>query len=69
VRLSDKPYRFATGLVDIHEIANKEKKVPLEWINETHTGMNEQFLTYARPLIQGELTPYYVDGLPYHITL
>ena len=69
VRLSDDPYRFSTGLVEIDKIANYEKPVPLEWINEAHTGMNAEFLAYACPLIQGELPPFYVNGLPYHITL
>ena len=31
--------------------------------------MKKEFLTYARPLIQAELTPVYIDGLPRHIYL
>ena len=53
----------------ISEVANLEKKVPLEWINETHTGMTEDFLAYVVPLVQAELTPIYVEGLPRHIYL
>lgn len=68
-RISDKPYQCKTGVVDVNKIANFEKKIPLEWINETHTDMEQAFLDYARPLIQAELPPFYVDGLPYHITL
>ena len=29
--------------------------------------MGPEFLQYARPLIQAELTPVYIDGLPRHI--
>ncbi|MBQ8319967.1 MAG: 6-phosphofructokinase [Clostridia bacterium] len=68
VRLSDKPYQCTTGTVEIERIANFEKKIPVEWINSTHTDMLPPFLDYARPLIQAELPPFYVDGLPYHIT-
>ena len=69
VRISDKPYQCTTGVVEIEKIANYEKKIPLAWINDTHTDMMTSFLDYARPLIQAELPPFYVDGLPYHISL
>lgn len=68
IRISDKPYQCKTETVAIEKIANYEKKVPIEWINETHTDMMPAFLDYARPLIQAELPPFYVDGLPYHIS-
>jgi 6-phosphofructokinase 1 len=48
-------------------VANYEKKVPLEWINESRTDMLPEFLAYARPLIQAELTPIYINGLTQHI--
>ena len=53
------------GVVSL--VANLEKKVPLSWMNENHTQMTEDFLDYARPLIQAELTPLYIAGLPHHI--
>ncbi len=68
VRISDKPYQWTTGTVEIEKIANLEKKIPVEWINETHTDMLTPFFDYARPLIQAELPPFFVDGLPYHIS-
>ncbi len=52
---------------DIHEIANVEKKVPTEWYDNKKKQMKKPFLDYARPLIQGELTPIYKDGLPVHL--
>ena len=66
-RISNDPYQCTTRLVDIHQIANFEKKVPLEWVNSYRTDMEPTFLQYARPLIQAELTPVYIDGLPRHI--
>ena len=43
--------------------------MPLDWINDYRTGMKPEFLAYARPLIQAELTPVFIDGLPRHIYL
>ena len=68
-RISNAPYQCTTELHPISEVANLEKKVPLEWINADHTGMMPAFLSYAQPLIQAELTPIYVEGLPHHIYL
>ncbi len=66
-RLSNDPYQCTTEPHDVHEVANFEKKVPLEWLNDSHTDMRPAFLDYARPLVQAELTPVFIDGLPRHI--
>ena len=66
-RISNSPYQCTTELHPISEVANLEKKVPLSWMNNNHTQMTEDFLDYARPLIQAELTPLYIAGLPHHI--
>ena len=68
-RLSNDPYQSTTDVKDIHKVANFEKKIPLEWINESYTDMLPVFHQYARPLIQAELTPIYINGLPRHIYL
>ena len=68
-RVSDYPYRTSTSVYDIHKIANVEKMVPREWINEKGNGVTEDFIRYARPLIQGEFAPIVVDGLPVHLRL
>lgn len=68
-RISNSPYQCTTQLHPISEIANLEKKVPLEWVNEDHTQMKQEFIDYAYPLIQAELTPIFVGGLPQHISL
>ncbi len=68
-RLSNDPYQSTTEPKDIHKVANFEKKIPLEWINESYTDMLPVFHQYARPLIQAELTPIFINGLPRHIYL
>ncbi|MBQ9265789.1 MAG: 6-phosphofructokinase [Bacilli bacterium] len=68
-RISNAPYQATTTLVDINEVANYEKKIPLEWITEDHMQMKHEFIEYALPLIQAELTPIFVAGRPWHIKL
>ncbi len=68
-RVSNEPYMCVTDVYDVHKIANVEKKVPREWINEEGNGVTEAFISYVKPLIQAELTQIIVDGLPHHITL
>ena len=68
-RISDDPYLCVTDIYDVHKIANIEKKVPREWINEAGNYVTSEFINYVRPLIQAELTPMMVDGLPRHLRL
>lgn len=68
-RISDDPYLCVTDIYDVHKIANIEKKVPREWINEEGNYVTAEFMSYVRPLIQAELTPMMVDGLPRHLRL
>ena len=63
----DNPYRITYSTFDIHDIANIEKKIPNEWYDNKNKTMNDKFLEYARPLIMGELTPIYENGLPKHL--
>ena len=57
-------YECKTKLFNLSEVANFEKKVPLEWINEAGNGINQGFIDYALPLIQGENTRATEHGLP-----
>ncbi len=66
-RNNTKEYSISTNIYDIHNIANIEKKIPLEWINTKENQMNKEFLNYARPLIQGELLPIFKNGVPTHL--
>ena len=66
-RTSNDPYKCVTDVFDIHDIANVEKKIPAEWIDEENHQMKDEFIQYARPLIIGELLPIYKDGVPTHL--
>ena len=66
-RVSDDPYICVTDIYDVHKVANVEKKVPREWINEAGDYVTPEFVNYIKPLIQAELTPIMVDGLPRHL--
>ena len=67
-RVSDDPYMCITETHDVHQIANIEKKVPLEWITEDDF-VTDDLIHYIRPLIQAELSPIMVDGLPRHLNV
>lgn len=66
-RLSDDPYQSGTEVKDVHKIANDEKLVPREWVNEEGNYVTDEFVNYVRPLIQGDVSPVMVDGIPRHL--
>ncbi len=66
-RVSEEPYICVTALEDIDKIANDERVVPRGWINEEGDYVTDEFVAYARPLIQGALQPVMVNGLPKHL--
>lgn len=57
-------YTCQTKLFDLASVANYEKKVPLEWINQEGNGVTQDFIDYALPLIQGENHRPLENGLP-----
>ena len=69
IRVSDEPYKVEYSSVDIAEVANLEKKVPLQWINEAKNGVTEEMMKYLRPLVQGEMSCRYKDGVPDYLVL
>jgi len=58
LRGGDNPYSCTTGLVDLEAVANAEKLVPAEFINEAGNDVTRAFVEYARPLIGGPLPAY-----------
>lgn len=66
-RFSDDPYQSGTAVKDVHKIANDEKVVPRKWVNKDGTYVTEEFINYVRPLIQGDVAPIMVDGIPRHL--
>ncbi len=67
-RVSDDPYMCITETADVSKIANIEKKIPLEWITDDDY-VTQDLIHYIHPLIQAELSPIMVDGLPRHLKI
>ncbi|MDR1620074.1 MAG: 6-phosphofructokinase [Clostridiales bacterium] len=57
-------YQCNMKLMDLADVANTEKKLPMEWINEAGNGIKKEYIDYALPLIQGEPKRPLADGLP-----
>ena len=62
-------YVCKTKLLNLTDVANTEKKVPLEWIVPTHDNVTKDFVDYALPLIQGEPKLPKQDSLPRFVKL
>jgi 6-phosphofructokinase 1 len=69
VRLQSEPYKWTTDIQSLDDIANVEHRIPREWFSEDGFLPNEKFLTYARPLILGEVKVPVEGGLPKYVTL
>ena len=69
VRKSSKPYRWVIGHVPLAEVANKEKKVPRDYIRADGFGITAACRRYLEPLIAGEAYPPYRDGLPDYVRI
>ena len=67
-RISDVPYVVRYDEGDLSQIANKEKKVPLEWITKDGTDVSEEMLVYLRPLVTRPTSGIQEFGLPKYFT-
>ena len=68
-QMVDGKYSCAYRLLPLESVANYEKKVPMEWINDAHNGLKQEFISYVLPLIQGEANVPKVDSLPRYAKL
>ena len=57
-------YGIECALVDVNDVCNKEKTVPLEWITDEGSNLSQEFIDYAAPLVMGECERPMKDGLP-----
>ena len=57
-------YEIEYKLLPLELAANTEKQVPKEWIINDGTGISDEFVKYALPLIQGDCNMTKEDGLP-----
>lgn len=68
-RVSEYPYLCTTSSHDVSQIANKEKKIPLNWIGEDGISVTQEFIDYVKPLVGEELLPVMIEGVPKHLVL
>ena len=69
VRKSSKPYRWTIGHVPLAEVANREKKLPRNYITGDGFGITDACRRYLEPLVAGEAYPPYRDGLPEYVRI
>jgi 6-phosphofructokinase 1 len=70
VRTSDAPYRWKIAPAPLAKIANREKKMPKNFISRDGFGITAAARRYLAPLIHGEAPlPYGKDGLPRYVRL
>ena len=63
-RLSDKPYKWKIESASLSKVANVEKTLPKGYISKDGFRITDKGLNYLRPLIQGESSISYKDGIP-----
>lgn len=63
-RVSDSPYEIVYESAPIAGIANIARSVPTEWINARGNDIEQPLYDYLRPLIAGEVTLSYINGIP-----
>jgi 6-phosphofructokinase 1 len=62
-RVKGDEYKVKYGKQPLKDIANIERVIPPTMINEDGNGVTQEFIDYALPLIEGEHTPKYLNGL------
>lgn len=68
-RISNMPYAVSYDYAEIKNIANEAKSVPREWINDAGCDIEQPLYDYLFPLIQGETTVSYKNGLPAYLSV
>ena len=68
-RISNNPYRVEIIPCPVQDVANKEKKFPVEWISPEGNNVTVDALNYFLPLIKGEPVLKYKNGSPMHFRI
>lgn len=68
-RISTKPYIVEYGTQNVSVVANQEKKVPRNWINDAGNDVTQEMLDYLRPLVKGSPQIPEKNGLPNYIQI
>lgn len=66
-RTDNAPYTIAYDYAEIAGIANEAKSVPVGWINERGNDVTDELVDYIRPLIKGEVSLNYENGVPVYM--
>ena len=66
-RVSNDPYQWIIEPEKVSLIANQAKTIPLEWITPEKNDVTPEMESYLRPLIIGEVSLQYKDGLPMYL--
>ncbi|MBA2689740.1 MAG: 6-phosphofructokinase, partial [Burkholderiales bacterium] len=66
-RLSNAPYRWKIGVAKLADVANREKKMPANFITKDGFGITANCRKYLAPLIAGEDYPPFKNGLPDYV--
>lgn len=66
-RMSNDPYQWIIEPENVALIANQAKTIPLEWITPEKNDVTPEMEAYLRPLIIGEVSLQYKDGLPMYL--
>lgn len=66
-RVSNDPYQWIIEPENVSLIANQAKTIPLEWITPEKNDVTPEMEAYLRPLILGEVSLQYKDGLPMYL--
>ena len=66
-RVSNDPYQWIIEPENVSLIANQAKTIPLEWITPEKNDITPEMEAYLRPLIIGEVSLQYKDGLPMYL--
>ncbi len=69
IRKQNTPYKWKIGSISLSKVANIEKKMPRSYISSNGMYITKKCYEYLYPLIQGEATQPFKNGIPEHCSL
>lgn len=63
VRTQAQEYECETGLVALEDFQTEYKTLPENWISDDQSSLNHAFMQYTFPLVQGEVSPVFENGV------
>lgn len=68
-RTASQPYQWSIGTAPLKDVANVEKTMPDEFIDESGLHITDTCRQYLAPLIEGEDFPPFENGIPQYVRL